>query len=1099
MPKFSILYPYFIIVLCLIICVVGVSSVVRMPVDLFPNIKIPVVEVATFYNGMPPEQIENDITGRFERFFTLGSGIEHIESRSLTGVSLIKIFFQPGSNPDSAVTTISNLAMADLGRLPPGTLPPVVLKSDASSLPVCLVALKGKGLDETQLRDLGQFAVRNQIASVPGASVPQPFGGKYRQIMIYVDPYKLEANQLSVMDVVRKVNESNLILPAGDVPIGPIDYNIYTNSQLNTLDDINNMPLKIVGQSSVYVKDVGHAEDAHQIQYNIVRVDGQRSVYLPILKQGGDANTISIVNGVKNITSHLLDVPKSLITDVVFDQSVFVKTAIANLIHEGLIGLVLTGIMILVFLGNVRATAAVFLSIPLSALATFIVLSMMGSSINSMILGGLALAFSRLIDNSVVVLENIYRHMELGESPRVAAERGGNEVALPVLAATLTTAIVFFPVTFLYGVSQFLFTALALSVVIALFASYIVAMTVVPLYCAKLLTAESAHNEEKDFTGEDQELPEDEVNEEALYEVQENGSTPKDKRSAAPKQKKRLGWGARFNHGFNAGFTRFLDRYERFLGFALLRPLLTVIVILAVFGLSFLLSPLIGLAYFPRTDPGQFVINFKAATGTRIADTEDLVNRVENVVRKEVAPGDLKIIASNIGINPDISAIFNSNSGTYSAYVQVGLADGHKTGSYAYMDKVRAALTREVPEISTYFQSGGLVDSVLNLGLPAPIDIKVGGSSIDSAYATARKIADQVQHLHGVSDVLIPQDIDAPSIKLRIDRLRAGEMGLTQKEVVDNVISALTSNGMIAPSYWVDPKTGNDYLMTVQYPEGTVKSFSDLKSIPLLGNDQAAPTRLDMVTDVSRITAPTEVDHYQLRRTIDVYVTTKTEALGGVANDVQKIIDQTQKPAGVTVRMMGSVQAMKSSFSSFEMGLLLAVLLVYLILVAQFRSFIDPFLIMLAVPPGIMGVIYVLVTTGTTLNIMSLMGVVMMVGIVVSNSILIVELTHRLIEDEGMSVRDAVSYACRVRLRPILMTSLATIFGMIPMALKLGEGAEAYAPLARSIIGGLTVSVILTVFLVPAAFLLVYSGRDLREERRKEREEEPSQTEEVTA
>jgi multidrug efflux pump subunit AcrB len=1090
MPRFALRYPYFIVVLCLMIVVVGVNSLVRMPVDLFPAIKIPVVEVATFYNGMPPEQIENDITGRFERFFTLGSGIDHIESRSLTGVSLIKIFFQPGTNADSAVTTISNLAMADLGRLPPGTLPPVVLKSDASSLPVCLVALKGEGLNETQLRDLGQFAVRNQIASVPGASVPQPFGGKYRQIMVYVDPYKLEANQLSVMDVVRKVNESNLILPAGDVPIGPIDYNIYTNSQLNTIDDINNMPLKVVGQSPVLVKDVGYAEDGHQIQYNIVRVDGQRSVYLPILKQGGDANTISIVDGVKRVTSHLLDVPKSLITNVVFDQSVFVKTAIANLIHEGLIGLVLTGVMILVFLGNLRATAAVFLSIPLSALATFIVLAFMGSSINSMILGGLALAFSRLIDNSVVVLENIYRHMELGESPRVAAERGASEMALPVLAATFTTAIVFFPVTFLYGVSQFLFTALALSVVIALFASYVVAMTVVPLYCANLLSSESVRHEDVSADGKDHEI------EDAPTETHQNGTDLSHNRTVSPR--KPLSWGARFNRWFNAGFTRFLDQYERLLGFTLIRPLLTIMVILAVFGLSFLLSPLIGLAYFPRTDPGQFVIDLKAATGTRISDTEDLVKRVEAVVRREVAPGDLKIIASNIGINPDISAIYNPNSGTYSGYVQVGLADGHKVGSYEYMDKVRAAIGNEIPEISTYFQSGGLVDAVLNLGMPAPIDVKVGGSSIDSAYAVARQIANQVRHVPGVSDVLIPQDIDAPSIKLEIDRMRAAEMGLSQKEVVDNVISALTSNGMIAPSYWVDPKTGNDYLMTVQYPEGTVKSLSDLESIPLLGAGETNPTRLDMVTNLTRIVAPTEVDHYQLRRTIDVYVTTKSEALGGVAAGVRKVINQTQKPEGVTVSMMGSVQAMYASFSSFETGLLLAVLLVYLILVAQFRSFIDPFLIMLAVPPGIIGVILVLATTGTTLNIMSLMGVVMMVGIVVSNSILIVEFTHRLIEDEGMPVREAVSYACRVRLRPILMTSLATIIGMIPMAMKLGEGAEAYAPLARSIIGGLTMSVILTVFLVPAAFLIVYRGRDLREERRLQKAEEETSPSEVS-
>ncbi len=1067
MPRFAILYPYFIIVLCLMICVVGVSSIVQMPVDLFPAIRIPVVVVATFYNGMPPEQIENDITGRFERFFTLGSGIEHIESRSLTGVSLIKVYFQPGTNADSAVTTISNLAMADLGRLPPGTLPPVVLKSDASSLPVCLVTLKGAGLTETQLRDLGQFAVRNQIASVPGASVPQPFGGKYRQIMVYVDPAKLEANQLSVMDVVRTVNQSNLILPAGQVPIGPTDYNIYTNSQLNGVDEINQLPLKMVGQSPVLVKDVGYAKDASQIQYSLVRIDGQKSVYLPILKQGGDANTISIVDGVKSVTSHLLDVPKSLVTNVVFDQSVFVKTAIENLIHEGVLGLLLTGIMILVFLGNFRATMAVFLSIPLSALATFVVLFFGGSSINSMILGGLALAFSRLIDNSVVVLENIFRHMEMGESPRVAAERGANEVALPVLAATFTTAIVFFPVTFLYGVSQFLFTALALSVVIALFASYIVAMTVVPLFCAKLLTAHAPQHEDVSPDGLDHET-----------------ATPK----------RRLGWGARFNLWFNARFTNFLDGYERTLNLALLRPLITVLVILGLFAASFLLWPMMGLAYFPRTDPGQFVINLKAATGMRIENTNELVKRVEDVVRREVAPGDLRIIASNIGINPDISALFNSNSSTYTAMVQVGLTDDHKVGSYAYMDKVRAALDREIPEVSTYFQSGGLVDAVLNLGLPAPIDVKVSGSSLDSAYDVAQKIAAQARQLPDVSDVLVPQDVDAPALKLNIDRIKASELGLSQKEVVDNVISALTSNGMIAPSYWVDPKTGNDYLMTVQYPEGTVKSLSDLRSIPLHGEGEIDPTRLDMVADVNRIVAPTEVDHYQLRRTIDVYIATKSEALGGVASSVQGIIDRIQKPEGVRVSMKGSVQAMNSSFSSFGFGLLLSILLVYLILVAQFRSFLDPFLIMLAVPPGIMGVLVLLVATGTTLNVMSLMGVIMMVGIVVSNSILIVEFTHRLIEDEGMSVRDAVAYACRVRLRPILMTSLATIIGMIPMALKLGTGAEAYAPLARAIIGGLTVSVIMTVFLVPAAFLMMYRGRDLYGESaaRKKSEEQHS-------
>ncbi|MBV9148132.1 MAG: efflux RND transporter permease subunit, partial [Acidobacteria bacterium] len=436
MSGFAIKYPFFIIMMCLMIAVVGVVTVARMPVDLFPNINIPVVVVATFYSGMPPEQIESDITGRFERFFTLGSGIDHMESRSLPGVSLIKIYFQPGMNADAAVSEISNLAMADLRRLPPGTLPPVILKFDASSLPVCLVTLKGTGLTETQLRDLGQYNVRNQIANVPGSSVPMPFGGKYRQIQVYVDPVKLQANQLSVMDVVRSVNDSNLILPAGDVRIGPKDFNIYTNSQLPTTEEINQLPLKTVGNASVMVGDVGRAMDAAQIQNSIVRVDGQKSVYLPVLKQGGDSNTIAIVNGIKASLQDLFDVPKQLVAKVVFDQSIYVKTAIRNLGNEGGIGLVLTALMILIFLGSMRATVAVMLSIPLSAFAAFLALNIGGSTINTMVLGGLALAFSRLIDNSVVVLENIFRHLEMGEPPQEAAEKGGREMGLPVLAAT---------------------------------------------------------------------------------------------------------------------------------------------------------------------------------------------------------------------------------------------------------------------------------------------------------------------------------------------------------------------------------------------------------------------------------------------------------------------------------------------------------------------------------------------------------------------------------------------------------------------------------------------------------------------------------------
>ena len=1039
MSRFAIRLPYFIIVVCLITCVLGVTSLMRMPVDLFPPINIPVVVVATFYNGMPPQQIENDITGQFERIFTLASGVDHMESRSLTGVSLIKVYFQPGSNPDSDVTSVANLAMASLRYLPAGTLPPIVMKFDASSLPVCLVTLKGEGLSEAQLRDLGQFTVRNQMAGIPGASVPPAFGGKYRQIMVYVDPLKLEAHGLSVMDVVHNINSANLILPAGDVKIGPYDYNVYVNNQINSMKDLEQVPLKTVGQASVLVADVGEAQDASQIQYNKVRINGQPSVYLPVLKQGGDANTIAVVDGVKRVVSQLLDVPKQLVTQVVFDQSVFVRNAIDTLVHEGVIGLILTGLMILVFLGNMRATMAVFLSIPLSALAAFFALALGGSTVNSMILGGMALAFSRLIDNSVIVLENIFRHMEMGEPPEVAAEKGGSEVQLAVLAATLTTVIVFFPVTFLYGVSKYLFSALALAVVLSLFASYIVAMTVVPLFCAKLIRGH--HGQEG-------------------FEVDPASG------------KKSHGWVHRFNLWFNHRFNLMLNRYEGTLSVALLRPMATVLGIVGIFLLSLGLYPVIGKAYFPRTDPGQFVISVKAISGTRIELTDQLVGQVEDIVREVVPTNDLKIVVSNIGTTPGFNSILNPNSCPSTAIVQVGLNEGHKLSSFEYMNRVRSRLQQDMPQISTYFQTGGLVDAIINQGVPAPLDVQVSAPTVDGAHEVAEQIAEKVRALAGVSDVMVPQDVNYPSLMINIDRQRASELGLSAQDVIDSLITALTSNGMIAPSYWIDPKTGNNYLLTVQYPEGYLKNLADLGSMPLRAPNLKFPTRLDSVVHISHITAPTEVDHYQIRRTVDVYVSPKTEDLSRTFTAVQKIVNQLQLEPNTVVHIRGSVQAMRQSFASFGLGLVLSTVLVYLILVAQFKSFTDPLLILLAVPTGLTGVLLILWITGTTLNVMSLMGVVMMVGIVVSNSILIVEFTNRL-REEGRPLREAVSTACRVRLRPVLMTSLATLIGLLPMAMKLGTGSEAYAPLARAIIGGLAVSVVLTVFIVPTAYYIL--------------------------
>ena len=1041
MPTFALKHPFFIIMLCLVIAVVGITTVVRMPVDLFPQIKIPVVVVATFYSGMPPEQIEADITDTFERFFTLGSNIDHIESRSLTGVSLIKIYFKPGTDANAALSNIANLAMADLRRLPPGTLPPVVLKFDASSLPVCLVTLKGQGLDETRLKDLAQFQVRNQIANVPGASVPQPFGGRYRQIMVYVDPVKLEAHQLSLMDVVHAVNDSNLILPAGDVRIGPKDFNIYANAQLPDTEEINRIPLKTVGNASVLVADVGKAEDSGTIQTNIVRIDGQQSVYIPILKQGGDSNTITIVNGIKVAIRNLLDIPKSLKTAVVFDQSIFVKSAIKNVLKEAGIGLFLTAIMILVFLGSPRATFAVLLSIPLSALVCFLLMNALGGSINVMLLSGLALAFSRLIDDSVVVLENIFRYMELGEPPRVAAEKGGLEVALAVLAATSTTSIVFFPITFFYGVSRYLFIDLALGVVLSIFASYIFAMTVVPLYCSNFIHLEDAN----EAAGEDSE------------------STSK-ARSLFH----------RFLHWFNERFRGLLDFYEHWVTRALVRPgrtvaLITAGIVLVIAGIF----PFVGTAYFPRTDPGQFVINVKAPSGSRLEVTNQYIARVEEEIRRVIPNHDLGMIVSNIGITPDLSAIYTSNSAMDTAFVQVSLQEDHSVGSYEYMRRVRRKLSEDIPELSTYFQAGGLVDSVINLGLPAPIDIQVRGNDLDRAYDLATQIASEVRSRKGISSVLIPQDLRYPGLELNIDRERASLIGLSPKQVVDNVITALTSNGMIEPSYWIDPKTGNNYMLTVQYFDKQIQNMSmeDFKQIPLRAANTASYTPLESVAEIKATNTPTEVDHYQLQRVIDIYVMPSTEALGGAYGDINKIVHDTKLPENMRISVLGSVIGMDESFKRFSLGLLLAIVLVYLILMSQFSSFLDPLIILLAIPPGLSGVVLVLWITHSTFNIMSLMGVIMMTGIVVSNSILIVEFARQL-RKEGHPLQEALVQACKIRLRPILMTSLATLLGMLPMALGIETGSEQYAPLARAVIGGLAVSVVVTVFLVPAVYVM---------------------------
>ncbi|HME71513.1 MAG TPA: efflux RND transporter permease subunit, partial [Myxococcota bacterium] len=725
---------------------------------------------------MPPHEIERDITTRFERFFTLGNDIEHIESRSLPGVSIIKVFFQPSANVDSAASQLANLAMADLRHLPPGTLPPIVLKSDASSLPVTLVTVSGAGFSEAQLRDQAQYNIRNQLATVPGASVPPPFGGKYRQIMVYVNREALEARGLTLMDVVHSLNDSNLIIPAGDAKIGDTDYFVNTNSLIEDPEAINDVPIKVgAGQAPVLVRDIGRAEDAAQIQQNVVRIDGQRSVYIPVLKQG-NANTIEVVDGVRSLLPKVVGVPSGVKLNAIFDQSNYIRQAVESLQHEAGSAAILASLVILIFLGSFKSTLGIFLSIPLSLLAAAFGLYMNGSTINVMTLGGFALAIGRLVDDSVVVLENVNRHLAQGKSPRQAAQDGAEEVSLPVLASTLTTMIVFLPVMFLFGVAKYLFSALSLAVVLSMAGSYVVAMTVIPIFCARFLTAEGARAEE-------------------------------------------AGQHRGFAGAFNRRYARFVAWYERVLGMALEHKRTVIGTVGILFAVTMGGYRLIGTELFPRTDAGQFIINLRTPRGSRIEVTEALTERIEGVIREVIPAEDLSMVVSNLGLAAGFSALYSPNAASDSGFVMVSLKDGHRRSTWHYVARLRDALADRVPEVQTFFQSGSIIDAVLNFGLAAPIDVQLSGPDYAVLHEAAQQVERVVHGLPEVAESFIPQESGYPTLDVKVDRVKAARLGLSQKDVVSNTITALTSNQMIAPSIWIDPKSGNDYFLTVQYPE----------------------------------------------------------------------------------------------------------------------------------------------------------------------------------------------------------------------------------------------------------------------------------------
>ncbi|HYL58640.1 MAG TPA: efflux RND transporter permease subunit, partial [Candidatus Acidoferrales bacterium] len=826
-------------------------------------------------------------------------------------------------------------------------------------------------------------------------------------------------------------------IPSGDAKIGPTDYFVYSNSMIEHPADIDQVPVKVgPGQAPVLLGDVGHVQDAAQIQQNIVRINGQRSVYVPVMKQS-NANTIAVVDGVHDAIRRLAGLPNGMKVEAIFGQDSYVRAAIESLEHEAASGAVLASLMILIFLGSFRSTVAIFLSIPLSILAGAFGLNMSGATINVMTLGGFALAIGRLVDDSTVVLENINRHLAEGKAPRDAARDGANEVALAVLASTVTTIIVFSPVMFLFGVAKSLFSALSWAVVLSMLASYVVAMTVIPVFCAQFLTAESAREAEE-------------------------------------------GTGRGLLAGFIRAYDRFAERYERVLARALDHRRAVIGSAAVLFIVSLAVFPLIGTELFPRTDAGQFIIEFRAPKGTRIELTEQLTEQLEGAIREVIPASDLLTIVSNLGLAPGFSSIYSSNAASDSGFVMVALKPEHRTSTWAYVARLKALLPSRLPEVRTFFSSGSIIDSVLNFGLAAPIDIQISGRRYSELFDTARKIDARVKALPEVAGTFIPEESDYPTLRINVDRVKAARLGLNQRDVVTNVITALTSNQMIAPSIWIDPKSGNDYFLTAQYAEDQIKSLDTLRDIPVRSSDgnhsRADALLLRNVATITREQHPAEADHFNIQRVVDVLVAPRSDDMGGALTAVRRSLEGFDMPAGVRVAYRGSVESMRRSFSSFGYGLLMAVVLLYLVMVAQFRSFLDPFIIMFAVPMGLIGVVWTLFLTGTTLNIESFMGIIAMVGIVVSNAILLVDFANRR-HRGGQELRRAILESARIRMRPIVMTTLATVVGLMPMALKLGAGSEASAPLARAAAGGLAVSTLLTLFLVPALYETFYGRR----------------------
>ena len=1031
--------PYTFIVMALLILIISPLVIQRTPTDIFPNVDIPVVAALWNYTGLSAEEMEERITSPYERSLsTVVTDIDHIESQTVNGRSIIKVFFHPGTRVDLAMSQLTAVAQSTVHSLPPGTAPPFMLVYNASTVPILQLALSGQGLSEQQLFDYAANFIRTQLATVKGAAVPWPYGGKQRQIMIDIQPALLQAKGLSPADIVNAVGNQNLILPTGTSKIGQFEYDVGLNAAPETVQQLNDLPVKADGNTTIYIHDVAHVRDGFSPQTNIVRRNGQRSTLLSIMKIG-DTSTLDIVREVRALLPTIAAaLPPALRIEPIADQSLFVRAAVNGVVREAIIAACLTAVMILLFLGSWRSTLIIAISIPLSILTSICILSALGESINIMTLGGLALAVGILVDDATVTIENIDRNFDEGKNLHDGIMDGAAQIALPALVSTLCICIVFIPMFFFTGVARYLFVPLAEAVVFAMLASYVLSRTLVPTLAMYLLKAGGHH------LGEPRNM------------------------------------GARIQHAFERAFNASRDAYLRTLEACIRRRRLFLPVFLTLCAVTFFLVPWLGQDFFPTTDAGQFNLHFRAKTGTRIEETARLGDMIETSMREIIPPSELSSIIDNIGLPYSSINTAYSNSapiGTMDADVLVTLRPGHRPTDF-YMHEIRRKLPREFPGVSFYFLPADIVSEILNFGLPAPIDIQVSGPDLNADHAFATNLLHQLEIVPGAVDLRIHQLFDLPRIQLDVNRTKALESGFSELSVANSLLVSLSGSFQTTPTFWLDTKTGVTYNVVTQTPQYAESSLEDLQNIPISGDRGSHPEILGDVVNTTRRAEMAEVSHYNIQRAIDIFGNVQDRDLGAVASDIERVVNanRSKLPRGAQLIVRGQIDTMRSSFQGLLGGLVLSIVLVYLLIVVNFQSWLDPFIILTALPAAMAGIILMLFVSRTTLSVPVLMGAIMSVGVATANSILVISFAKDDLAQHGDPIHAALE-AGFTRFRPVLMTAFAMIIGMVPMALGLGEGGEQNAPLGRAVIGGLICATIATLFFVPTVFSMLHRRR----------------------